>query len=208
MRHVATTLFALLAACHSTPTSTTPVADTNQLASKAPLPCDGGVVFLAVLDGLYHEGVASEDVDVMLKRDATTGAFRYFVPACPLCLPTIDALQLYRGRPKFHGLKGELDTFGDGLPTAESAALRGGDDQARLKVMHDFVERCVQRKMTSLRLTAAERKEWAMMLQEMAAKGGEMLKVARHAGQAGALAEAKECAVCDGMADAGSWMDR
>jgi hypothetical protein len=101
MRHVATTLFSLLAACHSTPTSTPPVADTNHLASKAPLPCDPGVVFLAVLDGLYHEGVANDDVDVMLTRDATTGVFRYFVYACPLCMPTIDALQLYRGpRPR------------------------------------------------------------------------------------------------------------
>jgi hypothetical protein len=125
-----------------------------------------------------------------------------------LCLPTIDALQLYRGRPTFHGLKVATDTFGDGLPAAESAALRGGDDKAKLVVMHDFVERCVQRKMASLRLTAAERKEWRLMLAEMAAKGGEMLKIARQAGQAGALSDATGCAVCDGMADAGSWMDR
>ncbi len=214
MKLAATAFLLLLAACHSVPasqSSATPASSSSAPvtnAKPAPTPADRGVLFHLVLDGLYHEGVDNEDVDVMLARDATTSAFRFFVYACPLCLPTIDALQLYRGRPAFYGLKMQSDTFGDGLPAAESAALRGGDDKAKLAVMHDFVERCVQRKMASLRLTAEERKEWRLMLTEMAAKGGEMLKYARQAGTAGALSESKGCAVCDGMADAGTWMDR
>ncbi len=199
MKLAAATLL-LFAACQSMPATGDP--------TPAVLPSDRSVLFHAVVDGLYHEGVANEDVDAMLQRDATTGGLRFFVTACPLCLPTIDALQLYRGRPSFHGLKMATDTFGDGLPAAEQEALRKGDDKAKLAVMHDFVERCVQRKMASLRLTAEERKEWRLMLTEMAAKGGEMLKYERQAGTAGALSGSTDCAVCDGMADAGTWMDR
>ena len=68
--------------------------------------------------------VLDTTVATTLATDPTTGAYVNFVPGCPLCLPTIDALQLYRGRPKFHGLKVECDSFGDGLPASERAALR------------------------------------------------------------------------------------
>ncbi|HEX6813983.1 MAG TPA: hypothetical protein VF384_20335 [Planctomycetota bacterium] len=120
----------------------------------------------------------------------------------------IDALQLYRVRPAFFGLKEAPDTFGAGLPASESLALRSGDDAARLRVLRDFIERSMQRKLASLRLSAAESQQWRLALQEMREKGGALLKIAQERGEAGALGAAKGCAVCDGMHDAGSWMGR
>src|SRR5687767_454721 len=106
-----------------------------------------GTIFYAVLEGLYDEGVATEDVEILLHQDPATKQFSYFVHGCPLCMPAIDALQLYRGRPKFYGHKEESDTFGTGLPAKEREALRGDDVPARLRVLHDFIERCMKRKL-------------------------------------------------------------
>lgn len=165
-------------------------------------------IFYAVLEGLYDEGVATEDVEILLHQDPATKLYSYFVNGCPLCVPAIDALQLYRGRPKFYGRKQESDTFGPGLPAKEREALRGGDVPARLRVLHDFIARCMQRKLASLRLTKAESEKWQLVLKEMSEKGGAMLKVDQEHGRAGALAGAKGCSVCEGMNDAGSWMGR
>jgi len=165
-------------------------------------------IFYAVLEGLYDEGVATEDVDILLHQDPATKQYSYFVYGCPLCMPAIDALQLYRGRPKFYSQKGEPDTFGTGLPAKEREALRGDDVSARLRVLHDFIERCMKRKLASLRLNKAESEQWQLVLKEMRDKGSFMLKEAKEQGKAGALANAKGCSVCEGMNDAGSWMGR
>ncbi|MFY9342295.1 MAG: hypothetical protein WAT39_07390 [Planctomycetota bacterium] len=182
--------------------------DPKPATGPASRPGDQATIFYAVLEGLYDEGVATADVEILLHQEPTTKQFSYFVYGCPLCMPAIDALQLYRGRPMFHGHKGESDTFGAGLPAKESAALRSDDVAARLRVLHDFVERCLQKKLASLRLLPAEREQWQLVLKEMRNKGGYMLKEAQQAGTAGALGAAKGCAVCDGANDAGSWMGR
>jgi hypothetical protein len=171
-------------------------------------PGGSGTIFYAVLEGLYDEGVATEDVDILLHQDPATLQFSYFVHGCPLCMPAIDALQLYRGRPEFYGRKEKSDTFGTGLPAKEREALRSGDAPARLQVLHDFMERCMKRKLASLRLTRAESEQWQLVLKEMSEKGSAMLKAEQEHGRAGALAGAKGCSVCKGMNDAGSWMGR
>jgi hypothetical protein len=165
-------------------------------------------IFYAVLEGLYDEGVGNDDVDILLREDPATKLPMHFVYGCPLCNPAIDALRLYRGRPKFHGLKGDPDTFGPGLPAPEREALRNTDILVRLRVLHDLVERSLQRKLSSMRLTKDERTAWHLALAEMRDKGGKLLEQAREQGAAGALGAAKGCAVCDGMRDAGTWMIR
>ncbi|HEU4420465.1 MAG TPA: hypothetical protein VFT55_16125, partial [Planctomycetota bacterium] len=108
------------------------IAATALFASLLPLPHPqaqdpeppgrpGGpaTIFYAVLEGLYDEGVSTEDVDILLHQDPATRQYSYFVAGCPLCTPAIDALQLYRGRPKFYGRKEACDTFGTGLPAKE-----------------------------------------------------------------------------------------
>lgn len=165
-------------------------------------------IFYAVLEGLYDEGVATEDVDILLTQDPATNGFSYFVHGCPLCMPAIDAMQLYRGRPKFYGYKEASDTFGTGLPEKERQALRGDDVPARLQVLHDFIARCMKRKLASLRLTKSESERWQLVLKEMSEKGGAMLKLEQEHGRAGALAKAKGCSVCEGMNDGGTWMGR
>ena len=165
-------------------------------ARPAPAPGDSATIFYAVLEGLYDEGVANDDVDILLREDPATKLPMHFVSGCPLCHPAIDALRLDRGRPKVHGQKGDPDTFGPGLSAAEREALRNADILVRLPVLGAFVERSLQRKLSSLRLTKEERTTWHLALGDMRKKGAAL------------LVAAKGCAVCDGMRDAGAWMIR
>ncbi len=78
----------------------------------------GQLVFFAVLEGLYEDGVSTDDVERILAIDPATKQPQYsehFVGACPLCLPAFDAFQLYRSRPMFYGRKEAIDKFGPGL---------------------------------------------------------------------------------------------
>ncbi|HEX6813984.1 MAG TPA: hypothetical protein VF384_20340 [Planctomycetota bacterium] len=96
-------LFALFLACSSQPPVLAPPAPPAPPPSPtpesqpqpqpqpqgaihpAPAPGDTATIFFAVLEGLYGEGVASDDVDLLLRRDPATNGFAYFVPGCPLC---------------------------------------------------------------------------------------------------------------------------
>lgn len=194
----------LAAACAGAPSgspSVLPPAVVEPAASPG-----SSTIFYAVLEGLYDEGVGNDDVDILLRADKATQRLVHFVPGCPLCLPTIDALRLYRLRPKFYGLKGEPDSFGDGLPERERTLLRGSDDEQR-QVLQAFVERSLQRRMASLRLTAAERTQWELVLHEMREKGTMLLRAAQ-SHDASVLGGAKGCAACDGLHAAGAWMAR
>ena len=76
------------------------------------------MVFFAVLEGLYVDGVSNEAVDVLLRReDRGNGAEQYmhFIYGCPICLPAQDALRVYRQRVPL-SYKGSPDTLGEGLP--------------------------------------------------------------------------------------------
>jgi hypothetical protein len=177
-------------------------------AARTTTPGDRATLFYAVLEGLYDEGVGNDDIDILLREDPATKAPMHFVGGCPLCNPAIDALRLYRGRPRFHGLKSDSDTFGPGLSAPEREALRNADIVVRLRVLHDLVERSLQRKLSSMRLTKDERTAWHQALVEMREKGGALFGQACERGAAGGLGAAKGCAVCDGMRDAGTWTTR
>ena len=73
------------------------------------------LVFFAVLEGLYEDGVGTDDVDRILAVDPKTKQPRleeHFVYSCPLCMPAFDAMVLYRSRPNFYGRKDSSDNFG------------------------------------------------------------------------------------------------
>jgi hypothetical protein len=78
-------------------------------------------IFLAVLEGLYTDGVSNEVVDAILTRDSTSDRPQPFVYACPICMPAHDALQTYRARPASYGRNIRVDTFHPGLPAEQDA---------------------------------------------------------------------------------------
>ena len=57
------------------------------------------MVFFAVLEGLYRDGVSSADVDVFLRKDKNEKGIEgyiHFVYGCSICMPALDAFRSYR----------------------------------------------------------------------------------------------------------------
>ena len=52
-------------------------------------------IFFAVVEGLYEDGVSSETVDLIIPYN---DFYEHFIYGCSMCMPTYDALTLYRGR--------------------------------------------------------------------------------------------------------------
>jgi hypothetical protein len=162
------------------------------------------LVFFAVLEGLYEDGVSTEDVDRILAVDPKTKALRleeHFVYGCPLCLPTFDAMVLYRSRPTFHGRKNSADTFGPGLEPALKKKLDSVQKADQLEAIQALVNRWVGRRLDSMRLTKDEREQWTAMIEEGRQKGMASLQAAQ-AGNRNEYLGWKGCAICDGSAGA------
>ena len=159
-------------------------------------------IFLSVLEGLYEDGVASEDVDQILRR-AEGHSPAHFVYSCPVCTPVVWALEAYRARPgQFTGAKRRGSTLGIGLPEDVSAALRSEDVRARLGAINNLVKGWIERRMRLTRLTETERAKCTASLESMRRQGMEALERFRREGlvseYAPAYADIDECAVCNG----------
>lgn len=159
------------------------------------------LIFFGVLERLFVEGAESKDVDRILTVEPGTTRYAHFVYGCPVCMPVIDALRVYRARPLFYGRKGDSDTFGPGWDAAMKERLWSQDLEVRLGAIHDFVQRAIDARLDSQRPTPGEREHTRLVLEELKAKGLELLRASQAAGQAGAMAGASTCAACAGAAD-------
>lgn len=113
------------------------------------------VLFHAVLEGLYTEGVSSDVVDAILVTDGTMGWQRHFIAGCPICSPCLDAFRLYAARPAFSSSKIHRDTFGPGLAQPLRSALLGEDDVARQEALSTLIARWLERRIELEQLEGA-----------------------------------------------------
>ena len=155
-------------------------------------------IFYAVVEGLYADGVTNDDVDCIIRPDPKTQA-SHFVYACPLCSVTHEAFALYRSRPKFSGLKADLNTFGKGLDPTISKRLHSADRTERMIAIQELVEKWVAKRLDSMRLTAEEKTDWRLKLDALREQGMNRLKQ----GGSSQVVGWKTCAICDGCATAG-----
>ena len=62
-------------------------------------------IFYSVLEGLYEDGVSTEDVERILMKREKEYHF-HFNFSCPVCMGSIWAFESYRNRPeKLHSVK-------------------------------------------------------------------------------------------------------
>lgn len=173
--------------------------DRGARGTSTPLDLDREI-FFAVLEGLYVDGVSSEAVDALLA--AEDGQPLHFVPGCPICMPAVDALRVYRARVPFSSKKELRDTFGPGLSEAETAALASSDRRERLATIGGLVERWIARRLEAGRPTPEERAAWEADLRFRREQGMAMLqgaqRNARALGQDSPALELERCAFCDG----------
>ena len=159
-------------------------------------------IFYAVLEGCYEDGIATTNVDQILLMNTNVG-FVHFVYACPICLPTIHALEAYRSRPKhFAELKTHVTTFGFGLSEEQIKKLYSSRPVDRLEVINGLMQTWISRRMVELRLTDAEKTQLQQNFEKMRQEGMKMLKRSANGdperSNMSAFAEVQQCAVCNG----------
>ena len=201
------TFFTLLSVCFLA--AIAPVA-----AEPSPTPFDATyrLIYYSVLEGAFEDGLANADVDRILLRGPGGQGFMHFIYACPLCMPTINALQTYRQRApifgyKIHGNQEAENTYGPGLSAELRIQLRDPDQATRLAVINQLVKRWVERRLASQRLTPDERKAVQVQLQAGRKQGMEMLKRFKAENALAIFApgfdKQFECAVCNGAVGMG-----
>jgi hypothetical protein len=152
-------------------------------------------VFFAVLEGLYRDGVSNDAVDAILRK--TEKGYVHFVYGCPLCVPTLDALLVYRARAKFSPKKALYgDTLGAGLPEASVRRLHSEVPKERLDVIHGLIGKWVGSRLRLMRLDKDERQAWTILLEEGRKRGMSLV------GADPSFVGSERCAVCDGANDA------
>lgn len=163
-------------------------------------------IFYSVLEGLYEDGLSKEDVaQILMKREKE--AYFHFIYACPVCNPTIWALEAYQARPDgFYGLKEARSTFGPGLSSELHDQLYSKDATKRLTAINSLVQSWMERRMKLLRLNADEQKALTKQLELKREEGMKMLESFRkkeHGASFGveqaapAYVDLTECAVCN-----------
>lgn len=187
------------------------------LALGAPHACAAGLdhdfdptarfIFCAVLEGLYQDGLSTEDVAQILMKKEKQSYF-HFIYACPICTPTIWALETYRARPEhFYGLKSGASTFGSGLSRTLHEQLYSEDSNQRLLAINTLVRSWFARRLDLMNLSPQERDELLRQLEQKRKDGMRALESFRKrehgpdfgvAEAAPAYRDLDECAVCNG----------
>jgi hypothetical protein len=119
------------------------------------------LVFHAVLEGLYEDGVTDDVVNNIVPPDkkGREKMRRSFVLDCPLCQPAFEAFCVYQNRPKFSD-GSQKSTFGKGLPEAVKKGLLSETVSTRLMTLRGPIHRWVEARLRSMKLTAEERQKW------------------------------------------------
>ncbi len=163
-------------------------------------------IFHSVLEGLYEDGLSTEDVARILMRKEGQ-CYYHFILACPICTAAIWALEAYQQRPEqLYGVKRSASTFGPGLSEAQHRQLNSDDSVQRLTVINSLMRSWMERRMKSLRLSEKERASLLSSLEKKRKEGMDQLESFRRFGHgpelgvdkaAPAYANLKECAVCN-----------
>ena len=165
------------------------------------------LIFSAVLDGLYWDGVSNEIVDAICAMEGETGWPINFVYGCPICMPALDACRAYRKRPEFFGQKAPRSNFGKGLSEETRSRILSKDIDVRLPAIEELILRWIDARLADLRLTPEEQEHFEGMMSGFREKGMAMLEGYRkndwsERGVANPYKSMKECAFCNGAARA------
>jgi hypothetical protein len=162
------------------------------------------MVFYAVLEGLYADGVDNGAMELIIpvkvgtKKPDFTASFIY---TCPLCEPALEAMRTYHARPPFLGFKAPgPDTIGPGIDEKTREQLGSPALGERQDAMQRLVEKWVKQRLEIMRATDAERADWLAKAEAARTKGLAILKTFKEKKTFGdSYAEWKHCPICDGV---------
>lgn len=131
------------------------------------------MVFFAVLEGLYEDGVPGDVVDSIVPRKVGKGKHRMktsFVFSCPLCHPVYEAFRAYQQRPGFSATP-DSNTFGKAFDAKTAKLLKSAKPGTRLKALAPLVQKWTKRRLEMMRLSKAEAEQWNRKLAAHARTG-------------------------------------
>ncbi|HJZ92831.1 MAG TPA: hypothetical protein VKE40_18295 [Gemmataceae bacterium] len=130
------------------------------------------MVFFAVLEGLYTDGVPAEVVDSIVPptKEGDDSVKTSFVIECPLCHPVYEAFRLYQQRKPFADAP-KRDTFGKGIDPELVKKLKSATPITRLTALKVLVQNWVERRLTMMRLTEDEKRDWTAKIGERGSQG-------------------------------------
>lgn len=119
------------------------------------------LVFFAVLQGLYEDGVSDEVVNNIVPPDKKgREKMRHsFVLDCPLCQPAYEAFCVYQSRPRFTD-EDKASSLGKGLPEKTVDGLMSKAVSTRLITLRGPIKRWVENRLVSMKLDTTERQKW------------------------------------------------
>jgi hypothetical protein len=174
------------------------------------------LIFFAVLEGLYEDGVAGEALELIIPDEKTmmiegSPEKTNFVYACPICTPTFDALRVYKSRSLFYSQKGtKYNTFGPGLSEEIMRQLKGTQFERR-DAIERLVNKWIKRRLENSRLTCNEKEQIEKNLSTMRKKGEKMLKTFQSEqgfeGFGKYYDNWKKCAACSGVSPLERWLE-
>lgn len=130
------------------------------------------MVFFAVLEGLYVDGVPDEAVDLIVppKTDLDTNLKRCFVFRCPLCHAAYEAFVLYQRRQAFNGTGEKKSTFGKNFDRKIIEELKSDQPHIRVFAMGRLIRPWIDRKLNTMNLDETQK---AALLKKLLAYAGE-----------------------------------
>jgi hypothetical protein len=135
------------------------------------------LVFFAVLQGLYEDGVSDEVVNNIVPPDKKgREKMRHsFVLDCPLCQPAYEAFCVYQCRPRFTD-EDKAAALGAGLPEETVKGLLSKAVSTRLITLRGPIKRWVERRLVSMKLDSKERQKWWDDISARAGQGTSTLR--------------------------------
>ncbi len=140
------------------------------------------MVFFAVLEGLYTDGVPDEAVDLIVppKTDLDNNVKQCFVFRCPLCHAAYEAFVLYQHRPAFNGTNEPKSTFGKNFDPAVIEQLKSKDIRTRVYAMGTLMRPWIEKRMNTLHMNDKDQKALLTKLIDYAGPGDQLFRSYKH----------------------------
>ncbi len=142
------------------------------------------LVFFAILEGLYTDGVPDEVVDLIVppKAEREASVQRNFVFRCPLCHAAYEAFVLYQNRQGFNGSGEKRSTFGVAGKQFDMTILeqlKSDKPHIRVFAMGHLIRPWIEKRMKMQNLDQKQGEELLAKLLKYAGEGDAIFKKER-----------------------------
>jgi len=138
------------------------------------------LVFFAVLEGLYTDGVSDEAVNLIVPPNSgKAGVEHSFVFRCPLCHAAYEAFVLYQNRTAFNGSGEQRSTMGSTFDPKITEQLKSKEVRTRVYAMGALIRPWIEKRMNLMKLGEKDQQALLKKLIAQAAEGDKLFRAYR-----------------------------